>query len=111
MSDGYSIPEPRHTLRITIGICLTPDLQDRVITVADGTDYPVQCEGELILKSICGAVLTLNSVLYVPEAKNVLSGSRLVQGKGHRVEIDSIGTRLVCNTGTRPYVTHELRRR
>ena len=62
---------------------------DRVITVADGTDYPVQCEGELILKSICGAILTLKSVLYVPEAKNVLSGSRLVQGKGHRVEIDN----------------------
>jgi hypothetical protein len=76
---------------------------DSVITVADGTEYAVQCEGELILKSICGAVLTLKSVLYVPEAKNVLSGSRLVlvQGKGHRVEIETVGTRLVCNTGTR----------
>jgi hypothetical protein len=33
--------------------------------------------------------------------QNVLSGSRLVQGKGHRVEIDTVVTRLVCNTGTR----------
>jgi hypothetical protein len=58
--------------------------------------------GGLVIKSICGAVLTLYSVLSVPEAKNVLSGSRLVQGKGHCVEIDNIGTRLVCNTGTCP---------
>ena len=75
---------------------------ERTITVADGTQYPVQSEGELAIKSICGAVLTLKAVCFVPEAKNVLSGSRLVQGKGHRVEIDSIGTRLICNEGTRP---------
>ena len=31
-----------------------------------------------------------------------MSGSRLVQGKGYQVEIDSVGTRLVCNQGTRP---------
>jgi hypothetical protein len=30
-----------------------------------------------------------------------LSGSRRVQGKGHRVETDTVGTRLVCNTGAR----------
>ena len=75
---------------------------DRTITVADGTQYPVLSEGELAIKSICGAVLTLKAVCFVPEAKNVLSGSRLVQGKGHRVEIDSVGTRLVCNKGTCP---------
>jgi hypothetical protein len=69
---------------------------NRVIIVADGTEYAIQGEGELVLKNICGAVLTLNSVLYVPEAKNVLSGSGLVQGKAHHVEIDSIGTVLVC---------------
>jgi hypothetical protein len=60
---------------------------DRVIKVANGSEYAVQFKGELIIKSICGAVLALNSVLYVPEAKTVLSGSRLVQGKGHRVEM------------------------
>jgi hypothetical protein len=42
------------------------------------------------------------STIYIPKAKKVLSGSRLVQGKGNVVEIDSIGTRLVCNKGTRP---------
>jgi NAD(P)H-flavin reductase len=52
-----------------------------------------------VLKRICGAVLTLKSILYILEAKNVLSGSCLVEDKGHRVEIDSFGTRLVCSTG------------
>jgi hypothetical protein len=65
-----------------------------------GTEYAVQCERELIIMSICGAVLTLNSELHVPEAKNVLSGSPLVQGKGHCVEIDTVGTRIMCNTGS-----------
>jgi hypothetical protein len=74
---------------------------DSVITVADVTEYSMQCGGEMRLKSICGAVLTLNSVIYVPEAKNVLSCSRLVHSMGHRVEMDTVGTRLVCNTGTR----------
>jgi hypothetical protein len=75
---------------------------DRVISVADGTENTVQCKGELVIKILCGAVFTLNSLLYLTEAKNVLSGSPLVQHKGHRVEIDNIGTRVVCNTGTRP---------
>ena len=75
---------------------------ERMITVTNGTQYPVLSEGELAIKSICGAILTLKAVCYVPEAKTVLSGSCLVQGKGHRVEIDSVGTRLVCNQGTRP---------
>jgi hypothetical protein len=54
---------------------------DRNISVADGTEHPVQCEGEIVLNSICGAVLTHSSVLYAPEVKKVLRDSRLVQGK------------------------------
>ena len=38
---------------------------ERTITVADGTQYPVQSEGELAIKSICGAVLTLKAVCFV----------------------------------------------
>jgi hypothetical protein len=40
-----------------------------MITVADGTVYPVQSEGEIVLRSICGAILALKGVLYVPSAK------------------------------------------
>jgi hypothetical protein len=66
--------------------------------VADGTEYAVQqCKGELVIKSICGAVLSLNSVLYLPKAKNVLSGSRLVQGEGHCEETDNIEHRYLLS--------------
>jgi hypothetical protein len=70
------------------------------ITVADGTVYPVQSEGKVVLGSICGAILTLKGVLYVPTAKNILSGSKIVQNTEHRVGIDSVGTRIICNAGT-----------
>jgi hypothetical protein len=40
----------------------------QTITVADGTVYPVQSKGEVVLRSICGAILTLKGVLYVPTA-------------------------------------------
>jgi hypothetical protein len=40
--------------------------------------------------------------LYVPTAKNILSGSKIVQNPKHRVEIDSVGTRILCNAGTCP---------
>jgi hypothetical protein len=40
--------------------------------------------------------------LYVPPAKNILSGSKIVQNPKHRVEIYSVGTRIICKTGTRP---------
>jgi hypothetical protein len=32
-------------------------------TITDGTVYPVQSEGEVVLHSICGAILTLKGVL------------------------------------------------
>jgi hypothetical protein len=48
------------------------------------------------------AILTLNGVLYVPTAKNILSGSKIVQNPEHRVEIDNVGTRIICKAGTRP---------
>jgi hypothetical protein len=56
-------------------------------------------EGEVVLRSIGGAILTLKRVLYVPTAKNILSGSKIVQNPEHRVEIDSVGTRIICNAG------------
>jgi hypothetical protein len=91
----------RHTSRITIGTCnLHPTKQ--TITVADGTVYPVQSEGELVLRSIRGAILTQKGVLYVPSTKNILSGSKIVQNPEHRVEIDSVGTRIICNACTCP---------
>jgi hypothetical protein len=74
----------------------------KTITVADGTVYPVQSKGEVVLQSICGAILTLKGDLYVPTAKNILSGSKIVQNPEHWVEIDSVGTRIICNAGTRP---------
>jgi hypothetical protein len=74
----------------------------QTIPVADGTVYPVQSEGEVVLRSTCGAILTLKGVLYVPTAKNILSGCKIVQNPEHRVEIDSVGTRIICNAGTRP---------
>jgi hypothetical protein len=40
--------------------------------------------------------------LYVPTAKNILSGSKIVQNTKHRVEIDSVGTRIISMAGTRP---------
>jgi hypothetical protein len=40
--------------------------------------------------------------LYIPNAKNILSGSKIVQNPKHRVEIDSVGTRIICNAGTHP---------
>jgi hypothetical protein len=67
----------------------------QTITVADGTVYPVQSEGEVVLRSICGAILTLKGVLYLPTAKNILSGSKIVQNPEHRVEIESVGTRII----------------
>jgi hypothetical protein len=74
----------------------------QTITVADGTVYPVQSKGEVVLRSICGAILTLKGVLYIPTAKNILSGSKIVQNPEHRVEIDSVGTRITCSAGTCP---------
>jgi hypothetical protein len=71
----------------------------QTIAIADDTVYPVQ---SVVLRSICGAILTLKGVLYVPTAKNILSGSEIVQNPEHRVEIDSFGTRIICNAGTRP---------
>jgi hypothetical protein len=53
----------------------------------------------VVLQSICGAILTLKGVLYVHTAKNILSGSKNLE---QRVEIDSVGTRIICNAGTRP---------
>jgi hypothetical protein len=73
---------------------------NQTITVADSTVYPVQSEGE----RICGAILTLKGVLYVPTAKNILSGSKIVQNPKHRVEIDSAGTRIICKAGTRTII-------
>jgi hypothetical protein len=67
----------------------------QTITVADGTVYQVQSKCEVVLRSICGAILTLKGVLYVPTAKNILSGSKIVQSPEHRVEIDSVGTRIM----------------
>jgi hypothetical protein len=74
----------------------------QTITVADGTVYPVQSEGEVVLKSICGAILTLKGVLYIPTSNNILSCSKIVQNPRHRVETDSVGTRIICNAGTCP---------
>jgi hypothetical protein len=74
----------------------------QTITVANGTVYLVQSKGEVVLRSICGAILTLKEVLYIPTAKNILSGSKTVQNPEHRVEIDSVGTSIICNAGTRP---------
>jgi hypothetical protein len=74
----------------------------QTITVAGSTVYPVQSKGEVVLRSICGAILTLKGVLYVPTAQTILSGSNIVQNPEHRVEIDSVGTRIICNAGTRP---------
>jgi hypothetical protein len=74
----------------------------QTITVADSTVYPVQSKVEVVLRSICRAILTLKGVLYVPTAKNILSGRKIVQNPEHRVEIDSVGTRIICNAGTLP---------
>jgi hypothetical protein len=79
---------------------LRPNKQ--TITVADGTVDPVQSEGEVVLRSICGAILTLKGVLYVPTTKNIISGSKIVENPEHRVVIDSVGTRIICNAGTHP---------
>jgi hypothetical protein len=72
----------------------------QTITVANGTVYAVQSEGEVVLQSICGSILTLKVELYVPTAKNILSGSKIVQSPKHRVEIDSVGTRIIRNAGS-----------
>jgi hypothetical protein len=88
----YSILVLWHNLRPT----------KQTITVAGGTVYPVQSEGEIVLRSISGAILTLKGVLYVPTAMNILSGSKIAQNPEHRVEIDNVGTRIICNAGTRP---------
>jgi hypothetical protein len=44
----------------------------------------------------------LKGVIYVPTAENILSGSNIVQNHEHRVEIDNVGTKIICNAGTRP---------
>jgi hypothetical protein len=44
----------------------------KTITVTNSTVYQVQNKGEVVLRSIRGAVLTLNGVLYLPTAKNIL---------------------------------------
>jgi hypothetical protein len=41
-------------------------VQHVFIMIADGTVYSVQSEGEVVLRSICGAIRTLKGVLYVP---------------------------------------------
>jgi hypothetical protein len=74
----------------------------QTITVADGTVYPLQSEGEVVLHSTYGAILTLKGVLYTPTAKNILSGHKIVQNPKHRVEIGSVDTRIICNAGTCP---------
>jgi hypothetical protein len=48
------------------------------------------------------SILTLKGILYIPTAKTILSGSKIVQNPEHRVEIDSAGSRIICNAGTRP---------
>jgi hypothetical protein len=53
------------------------------------------------MKYMGGNILTLKGALYVPTAKNILSGSKIVQNPEHSVEIDSVGTRIICNAGTR----------
>jgi hypothetical protein len=85
----------------------------QTITVADGTVYPVQSKGEVVLQSICGAILRLKVVLYVSTAKNILSGSKIVQNPDHRVELDNVGTRIICKAGTRPtlHMNYGRRRR
>jgi hypothetical protein len=40
--------------------------------------------------------------LYIPTAKNILSGTKIVQNPNHSVEIDSVVTRIICSSGTRP---------
>jgi hypothetical protein len=71
-------------------------------TITAATVYPVQSKGDVILRSICGAILVLKGVLYIPTANNIISGSKIVQNPEHRVEIDSVCTRIICNTGTCP---------
>jgi hypothetical protein len=68
--------------------------------VADSTVYPVQSEGEVVLRQFRGAILTLKGVLYTPTDKNILNGSKIVQSPEHQVEIDSVGNRIMCNAGT-----------
>jgi hypothetical protein len=55
----------------------------QMVNVVNGTVYPVQSKGEVVLWSICGAILTLNGVMYIPTAKNVLSGRKIVQIPEH----------------------------
>jgi hypothetical protein len=63
----------------------------------------VQRKGEVVLRSICFAILKLKGAQYVPTTKNILRGSRIVQNPEHHVEIDSVGTRIICNAaGTCP---------
>jgi hypothetical protein len=73
----------------------------QTITVADGTVYPVQSKSKVVLRSIRGATLTLKGSLYVPTAKNILSDSKVVQNPEHRVEIDIVASRIICNAGNR----------
>ena len=52
--------------------------------------------GDLILRSSKGPVLILRDVMYVPKARNIISGSRLAGNKTHTMHLDDRGFALVC---------------
>jgi hypothetical protein len=37
----------------------------------------------------------------------ILSGRKIVQNPKHRVEIDSVGTKIICDTGTHPTLNYD----
>jgi hypothetical protein len=85
---------------ITKNYSLCPTKQ--TITVADSTVYPVQSKVEVVIWSICGDILTLKGVMYLPTAKNIPSDSKIVPNPEHQVEIESVQTRIIYNAGTCP---------
>ena len=78
------------------------------ISVVGGTKYWAECTGDLILRSREGPVLILRDVMYIPQARNIISGTRLAANKTHTMQLDDRGFTLVCKEGKRASLTMAL---
>ena len=66
------------------------------VKVAEGTLVESYKQGDLLLRSHCGAQVKLTDVLVIPSfAKNIISGSKLVKGNNQQVQINEDGVRIL----------------
>jgi hypothetical protein len=73
-----------------------------------GKRYYAECTGDVILRNQQGTLLVLREVLYIPDAQNIISGTRLVNCKSHTVQLGSQEFMITCSNGSRGTLTKGL---